>query len=42
MFQGDNLEKIMKQIPQGGLGTKMPPIDPAQMKKVMQAMMNKN
>lgn len=37
MFEGDNLEKIMRQIPKDKIRKKMPDINPDQMKKLLQS-----
>lgn len=42
MLQGDNLQKILKEIPPEKLGINMPGFNPSQMKKIMQNMKPKN
>lgn len=43
LLQGNNLEALMKQMPeeQMGMGMGMPPPDPSQMKQVLQALVSK-
>lgn len=42
MLKGDNLEKMMKQIPPEKMNLQMPNVDPEQMKQLLQSMMKNN